>query len=323
MLEEELSDNNNMTQRYPSKRTLISLVLLIVAAFGIYGLLPQLTHFSQIRQLVQTAQEGWLLVALAMIGGSYIATTMVYQLLSFRRLSVDKTLTVQLAGLLINRIFPAGLGGLGLNFLYLRANKHTVAQATTVVAINNSLGFIGHMLLLVTVLTLLKPAIAPGVSWHPPTLVTLLITAAIVIGAAAFLHWHPTWRRQLIKQARALLDYYKRRPGQLLGALLVSCCLTALTVTSLWAVAVALQVTISLGSVFLIFTFGIAAGTAIPSPGGLGPTEAALAAGFVAYGITTPEAIAVVLVYRGLSFWLGLPIGALATIAMRHQRLLR
>jgi len=56
--------------------------------------------------------------------------------------------------------------------------------------------------------------------------------------------------------------------------------------------------------------------------GGLGGAEAGLTAGFVAYGLTSNRALAVTLLYRLLTYWLALVIGALAFSVARRLRYL-
>jgi uncharacterized protein (TIRG00374 family) len=48
---------------------------------------------------------------------------------------------------------------------------------------------------------------------------------------------------------------------------------------------------------------------AAPVPGGLGALEAALVAGFSALGMPAGPAASAVLIYRLLTFWLGVPCG--------------
>jgi uncharacterized protein (TIRG00374 family) len=73
-------------------------------------------------------------------------------------------------------------------------------------------------------------------------------------------------------------------------------------------------------AVFLVFTFGIALGTATPTPGGLGGIEAGLVAGLIIYHVDSATALATVLLYRLLSYWLPLLVGAAALVYSQRQR---
>ena len=47
----------------------------------------------------------------------------------------------------------------------------------------------------------------------------------------------------------------------------------------------------------------------MPTPGGLGAVEAALAAGLTATGMAAATAVSAVLLFRLLTFWLPVPVG--------------
>ena len=54
----------------------------------------------------------------------------------------------------------------------------------------------------------------------------------------------------------------------------------------------------------LAWTVGVGAGSLGITPGGVGVVEAALAGALVAAGVHAPQAVAAVLIYRLISFWL-------------------
>lgn len=58
---------------------------------------------------------------------------------------------------------------------------------------------------------------------------------------------------------------------------------------------------------------------AAPVPGGLGALEAGLIAGLTALGVAAGAATSAVLVYRLLTFWLNVPLGALALGAVQRK----
>jgi uncharacterized protein (TIRG00374 family) len=75
--------------------------------------------------------------------------------------------------------------------------------------------------------------------------------------------------------------------------------------------------------VFIVFTLGVAVGTATPTPGGIGGAEAALTAGFLAQDVSAPLALAAALLYRFTSFWVGLAVGAGAALVVLSRRMLK
>ena len=78
--------------------------------------------------------------------------------------------------------------------------------------------------------------------------------------------------------------------------------------------AVGVSVPLAL-ALFIAPASGLA--TLLPTPGGLGSSEVALTATFVFLGVASPElAAAAVLLYRFVSYWLVVAVGALASLSI-------
>lgn len=300
--------------RATRRRWLLALVLLV----ALYGLLPQIGSFHDSLRLLPQARPSQLLLALLATGLTYFAAAGNYCWLAPRRLPYARTLLVQPACMFINRLLPAGIGGIGANYVYLRKNRHTRAQAGSVVAANNLLGMIAHVLLLIVLLALFHdrlPALhlSGGYGWVGKVLVVIIVITLIAASR---------WRRRLERAGRGILRQlftYRQRPGRLGGALLTSMALTLCNVISFWYCAQALHARLGIVAALLVFTLGVALGTAIPTPGGLGGVEAGLVAGLVAYHLPASTALATVLLYRLMSFWLALIVGGALFLAVRRR----
>jgi glycosyltransferase 2 family protein len=308
-------------------RYLLAVIVLLAAAVGFYGLLPQFGSFHDSWQVLTTASF-WQVLAAAL--ASLLACAwgaVVYRLLAYRRLAFTDTLIVQYAGLFVNRVLPAGIGGLGLNFMYLRGRRHTVLQAGTVVALNNALGFIAHVLL--TFGILLTYAVFAGGSLHIQVsafnlrVAAIAVIAVFLVGGIGLLMVGTKLRRGIRQSLRLLAQFYVRKPRHLVLAVVFAALLTLSNVASFWLSCRAVGVSISFIAAFLIFTFGVVLMTATPTPGGLGGAEAALVAGLLAQQVAAAPALAAVLLYRLVSFWLGLPVGAVALLPVQAKHLLR
>lgn len=301
------------------RRNLIVLVLLLAA---LYVVVPKIHGFGSSAATLRRASAQPTLTALLAVVLAFLFAAFTYYLLALRPLRYGRTLVVQLANLLVNRVVPAGLGGLGLNYEYLRTNKHTAAQAVSVVTLNNLFGFLGNLLLLQSLLAVTTEHSTPKVNISAPSGLVLAIAAALaVLGAIA---WHlPPLKRQtrhfLADLGRSLLEY-RRRPQRLGLALLSSMALTLGNVLGFYFACHAVGVKVSLLSAGLIQSFGVAVGTAVPTPGGLGGVEASLVAGLVAAGISRSPALAAALLFRLLSYWLPLIIGAVALAITQKRR---
>lgn len=71
--------------------------------------------------------------------------------------------------------------------------------------------------------------------------------------------------------------------------------------------------------VFLAYCGAMALGSVGLTPGGLGVIEATLAAGLVAAGVDAHHALAAVLVYRIISFWIVIGLGWLILALLTRQ----
>jgi uncharacterized protein (TIRG00374 family) len=74
----------------------------------------------------------------------------------------------------------------------------------------------------------------------------------------------------------------------------------------------AMDVHLPLAQVGAAFMAARLVSSAAPVPGGLGALEATLIAGLTALGAAAGPVTSAVLVYRLVSFWLNIPIGAVA-----------
>ncbi|HVW23517.1 MAG TPA: flippase-like domain-containing protein [Candidatus Saccharimonadales bacterium] len=283
--------------------------LLIILAFGLYILLPQLSSFRDSLNLLTDADLSQLGLAVAATALTYFAAAGTYYFLAFKPLSYGRTLLVQPACMFINRLLPAGIGGLGANYVYLRKNKHSRTQAGSVVAANNLLGFVGHGLLATGLLAVFHNrlpalhALSDKKGTIIKVLVVLLLFSLVLAGR---------WRKTVVHTGRGMLRdlaSYRHRLSSLFSGLTTSICLTLGNVLSFWFCSLALHHSIGLAATLVAFTLGIAIGTAVPTPGGLGGTEAGLVAGLVAYHLSAAQALAIVLTYRLISFWLAIIIG--------------
>lgn len=305
----------------PNRRQLLLLVLLLVA---LYVVVPQLSSFHDSLKLIRHPALTPLLAALVATGFTYLAATGTYYLLAFKRLAYRRTLLVQLSSLFVNRILPAGVGALGVNYLYLRRSQHTTAQAAAVVAANNLLGILGHGLLLGLIAGLAGGRL-PALQVDGPhtNLLRVLLAAGTLLALLVLLFGRRKRFGQAVGTTLRQLVAYRHRPARICLALVTSMSLTLCTVGSLWLSLSAVHVHPAFITVLVVFTFGLGVGTATPTPGGLGGLEAGLVAGLVAYHVPGAFALAGVLLYRLLNYWLGLAIGAVSFAVAQRQGLFK
>lgn len=296
--------------------------LLAILVAGVYVLLPQLGDFRSSWHLIEGAEPGPTALAVVLTFATFLAAAGTYKFLAFKPLRYGRTVAVQLAATFVNRLLPAGIGALGANYLYLRREHHSTSQAGVTVAINNLLGLTGHTILIIVVL-LVFPGHALTPNGHHANTESLIkgVLAVLAIAVLAGLFFGRRRIRDAIMDVKKQLYSYSERPLSLVAAQTTSLSLTLFNVTALFFCARALDVHLSFAATLLVFSFGLGAGSAVPTPGGLGGFEAGLAAGFVAYGVEPAPALAIALLYRLISYWLTLICGGAAFIVCERRGL--
>lgn len=276
-------------------------------------------QFGDSIRAMRTMPLSGLLPSIFLYALTFVLAALAYCFLSFRRLRLRELVVVELAAAAMNRVVPSGLGGLGVHALYLHGRKHTTAQATAVVSINNLLGVLVHLVLLTAVL-LMGSAGQFRLGWH-------YSQGWVLLGFALFfmilLLVRPVRRtlKRFGHNLRGSIRFYKREPHKLFYA---AACLFALTLTNLLVlhlVASGFGVSLDLPSLFLVYTAGVFVGAAVPTPGGLAGVEAGLVGGFMAYGVSSTTALAIALAFRLITYWLPLLPGLICLWAARHWRI--
>ncbi len=273
--------------------------------------------------LLETASFAslWLLLRIALPGG--------------RRLDIVSS---QLAGNAASRIIPGG------------AASGAVIQGRMLIRSGHPAGAVSAVLsatgLLTTGVLLALPVIAvPAVLLGQPLahelevgLVASLIVAVILVGVGlALLHWD--WLVRLIgKLAGNILHLVRKRidPAQAAARLVSERDQVADAFHDRWLRALACGVgnrmfdyatlvaaLLAVGAhvrpmlVLVAYVASIALALVPITPGGLGIVEAGLTTLLVLAGATADQALVGTLLYRLMSFWLPIPVGAVAWLAWR------
>lgn len=304
----------NKRARYSKLIQRRSVLRLAVLGLFIYLVLAGISGLGSSWQATRNSEPLFLMGAVAAIALSYCLAATTYLLLAVKTLGVVPTLLVQVSSGLVNRLLPAGLGGLGLNVMYLKYAGHQLPVATAIVAVNNMLGFAGNVILLVLTLTAYETTISlvgiPEISWPVAAAIT-----AVALGVSVYIHSRHDISRYLIKSFRQVKGYiqvFLGRPARTCFALLSSSLLTALHVTALMLVMASIGIPPEWSTALLAVSAGALLGAIVPTPGGLGAAEAGIAAGLAAASLSIESAVVVALIYRGITYWMPLFPGYLA-----------
>lgn len=269
----------------------------------------------------------------------FVAAAAALRAVSDRRVGIRETAYAQLAAASVNRVVPNGIGALGINLRYLTRSGLPSGAAASSLAALAAVGaatdamyvggttVVGPHVGVAGATAELHALTAAGVaagqrhSWLLAGAVAIgLLVIAIRRRARPALPLR-TSLRQAIAHAGSLL----RQPRLLAHATVASVATTAvLSVAFVVAVhtwgsaAHALPV----GALVALYWVAAAAGTATPLPSFLGVTEGALISGLTLGGYTASSATIAVLVFRGVTYWLPVPLGVLAARTLRRAQLL-
>jgi undecaprenyl-diphosphatase len=152
------------------------------------------------------------------------------------------------------------------------------------------------------------------------------LIAVVVALALAGVVWMPALRRRVLPRRRMLWPAWQgvlglratlRRPAKAARLLGGAGGVTACYILALYASLEAFGADLPLARVAVAYLAGAAVASVSPTPGGLGALEAALVAGLTAAGAPTGPAVAGVLAFRLLTFWLPILPGWLAYRTLR------
>lgn len=292
--------------------------VLFLLALGLIFLFIT-SRYDQFEQSIQTLRDAqlWLVVLAGLCSvATFFFASLSYKSLVYRHIPLLKMFLVQIASSFASKLVPAGAGGLALNARFLTKQKQTITQAAAIAGINNIMGFVAHMSLLLLVVLLGASSFSEAfqLDVSPSPLVVSIFVAVIAICVATLLAF-PKLRERLIHILHQMSDdfrQYSRHPRKLIGSYAASVCVTLSYVGALYASAHALGADLLPLQMLVVFTVGVAATAVTPTPGGIGGVEAALVASLSATGMETSQALAITLLYRLMTYWLPIIPGFIA-----------
>lgn len=301
-----------MKRHTVQRRTVVRLSVVVVLVLVALIILPQAVAFQTSLVLLGSLNVVAVAAAVLCLGLTFLFAALNYYVLALKPVEYHRTVFVSVANMFTNRLLPAGTGSIATFFLYLRRNRHTATQAGSVIAANNVLGLTAHAILLLTLLVFIPEALDGFSKPELPArylLVALAVAAAIILLVGIKRSAHRKIAN-IVQRIMHHLTMYRQHPLRIFSTLLSSMSITILNALVLWFCCLAVAITISPLIALVVFTVGIVAGTLTPTPGGIGGAEAGLLAGLVGFGVTAERALAAVILYRLLSYWLTLVIGA-------------
>lgn len=281
----------------------------------------------------------WQFAAVVVALGSlhYVAAAIAARSACGIRLPLGQTVLVQLAASTADRLTPGGVGAAAVNARYFNRRGLTLPAALGAVASLHLLGPVTDVAVLAFLVFaggfvgLKGGAHEVGALTAKFTHLLSALTSPWLLAAAGLILTlalgHRYWSRSrrtgrdwttFWEPIRQLVTHPSR-----LATLATASGATTLILAFAFAASVAMvpgpRPVAGLGALMIAFILGTAAGNALPIPGGLGTTEAALIS--VLAGLHVPVAAAVqqVLIFRIITFWLPALIGIVAARTLRRR----
>lgn len=299
-----------------------TILFLVAGGAAVYLLLPQIGTVPELLHSLRRANYWWLAACLLFGAATFPMAAASYLGAVRRRLSFGWTTMVQLATAFTSRLTPGGVGGMGLNLMYLERQGLKRSEAVGAVALNQAAGGVVHAIGFFLAAAALGASGAIHRAHLPPGWVVLVAVLGVLVAAGGVLG-SPFGRRRLLEPGarvgRQLVDTL-RHPGR--AALLFggSAGVTLANGLGLVAALYAFDPHFNPFSVLAVYVGGTALAAAAPTPGNLGAVEAALVAGLTGIGIPAAPAVAAVLSFRLLTFWLPMVPAVAALRELQHRQ---
>ena len=287
-------------------RTLVTIAAL-TAAF--YVLLPQLAHVGDSVDALGSANFGWLAVCVVMSIGTYVGAAVALSGGVPEHLPFGPNLAAQLASSFVNRVTPANVGGMALNLRFLQKAGVAPPEALTGIGLNVAAGGLAHLVLFVMFVA--WAGHSDSNSFQIPSSSKLLVAIAVVLALVGLVAATRRGRRFLrtrvvtfLKQSVHSLVVLAHSPAKILALVGGSFAVSIAYICALAAAVAAFDGGVSFAQVGAVYLGASVIAAAAPTPGGLGAMEAALVAGLTGVGMEPSIAVAAVLSYRLLTYWL-------------------
>lgn len=300
-----------------------SLLWLLGLGVGVYLLLPQVGELREVVRLWRMIHPGWLFGGLALSLLSYVAATLAQWGALREGIALGKTFIAHFAATFANRFGPRGLGGAFVLTRFMEKSGIRRYKALAALTIKTVVGSLIHLLGMLATLFFLGQSVAEVADdiegWQ------IGLALLVLLGIAGYF-FGPSERRKkslrsirsALRDLRAILKEPRKAIALLGGAAGTTLAYIGTLAVSLWAVGAP----IGIPQVAAVYLAGELIGSASPTPGGIGVLEGAFVAGLVAFNVPSDQAVAGVLLYRLLTFWLPILPGFAASRYLEAKKLL-
>ena len=301
-------------------RTIFTIAVAFIAVFIVVGSL----NFNDIVTTVKSANLWWMLASAVLGCLIWVGSAVPLVALSPEKLSLRETLVAQVAASIITIVAPAGVGPAALNLRYLRKRRVPTAMAVTTVTLMQISQALITIVLLLLVMVIAGSSLSVSVPYGTilGVVAVVMVAVGIIVAVPKVRRWiwskiQPTWQ-QVYPRLLWIIGQPRRLAAVVGGNLLMNIGY----VGAFWTALLAMGGSLNFSTVSITYLTANAAGSFIPSPGGIGTVETALTSGLTVAGISSSVAIATALLYRLVTFYGRIPFGWLAMKYMEKKDLI-
>lgn len=298
-------------------RTIFTIAVAFIAVFIVVGSL----NFSDIVTTVKSANPWWMLASVVLACLIWVGSAVPLVALSPEKLSLRETLIAQVAASIITIVAPAGVGPAALNLRYLRKRRVPTAMAVTTVTLMQISQALITIILLLIVMVIAGSSLSVSVPYGTilGVVAVVMVAVGVIVAVPKVRRWiwakiQPTWQ-QVYPRLLWIIGQPRRLAAVVGGNLLMNIGY----VGAFWTALLAMGGSLNFSTVSITYLTANAAGSFIPSPGGIGTVETALTSGLTVAGISSSVAIATALLYRLVTFYGRIPFGWLAMKYMEKK----
>jgi uncharacterized protein (TIRG00374 family) len=261
------------------------------------------------------------------------------------RMRLIEVLSITLSGLAVSHVLSAGgVGGWVVTYNALRKRGAPHGLIFVAIAAQQFFNYVVLWILFALALVYLVLERGESVAAYAAALVLIGLLLWLT-GYGVYLYNRRTKMRRRVGQLARLANRVMRREvvqerhvdgwldnlfagmrrmtthrGAFRTTALFACAYWLFDMLCLWATFFAFDYRIGLSSLAIGYVVAYSVGTLAPTPGGLGAVEGILIALYASFGVPSATAVAVVLVYRLINFWLPIPPGLVAYLLVRPGR---
>ncbi len=302
-------------------------VLLLLAAVGLVSGLQDI-GLDAIIDAVLAASVPLLILALVIGQTPRLANAVALAVAAPLRIPLPRLATLQFAITFVNLAMPSTVARVAVNIRFFQRCGLDRTSAITIGALDSLAGFAAQIGIILTILLFgfgtleLHLDEAHSGDGSGGLLIVLTVVLVLALAAVALL---PMLRRivaSALSNVREKVLPLVESPRRLSGVLAANVVVELLFSLCSYTVLRAFGQDVAFADVILVNELVALFAGVMPVPGGMGVTEAALTAGFIAMGVDSATAVGAAIVYRLITFYLPPLLGYIALRSLRRERFL-